>query len=58
MSTKAHKTARPIQVRDFRCAECGTIVPATKTRHKTSKGHIKHMYCHVCKKETEHVQTE
>lgn len=55
---KRSKNPRSIQVRSFRCSECGAVAPATKTRHKTSKGHIKHMYCHVCKKETEHVQTE
>ena len=55
---RCHKEHRPIQVRDFRCAVCGTVAPATKTRHKTSKGHIKHMYCYVCQKVTEHEQTE
>lgn len=58
MPSKAHKSSLPIQVRYFRCSECGSVTPATKTRHKTSKGHVKHMYCHVCKAETEHTQTE
>lgn len=55
---RCHKDAVPIQVRDFRCKECGIVAPATKARHKTSKGHIKHMYCYVCQKETEHEQVE
>ena len=55
---KTKKTALPIQVRYFRCMECGNVSPATKTRHKTSKGHIKDMYCYVCKRETKHEQTE
>lgn len=55
---KKTKNPRSIQLRRFRCKECGTVVPATKTLHKTSIGHIKHMYCYVCKRETEHEQTE
>lgn len=58
MSVRAHKDALPIHLRDFRCKECGTVVPATKVRHKTKKGHIKHMYCFVCQTDTEHEQVE
>ncbi len=52
------KSARPVQLRTFECPECGTRVTATKTKHKTNPGHIKTMYCYVCMKETDHVQTE
>jgi uncharacterized protein YlaI len=52
------KSARPVQLRTFECPECGTRVTATKTKHKTKPGHIKTMYCYVCLKETDHVQTE
>lgn len=58
MAVKSHKDALPIQVRYFKCPVCGTVAPATKTRHKTSKGHIKTMYCYVCKEITNHEQTE
>ena len=52
------KNVRPVQLRTFECPICGTRVPATKTKHKTKPGHVKTMYCYVCMKETEHVQTE
>lgn len=57
-ATVARKSARWIQKRVFECTECGTKVQATKTRHKTSAGHIKTMYCYKCKKTTDHVQIE
>lgn len=52
------KNARPIQMRVFQCPECGAKVSATKTRFKTKAGHVKTMYCYVCKKATDHVQIE
>lgn len=58
MPVKRHKDAQLIQVRYFKCPECETVVPATKTRHRTSVGHIKTMYCYVCQKTTDHEQIE
>lgn len=52
------KSARPVQIRVFLCPECGTKVSATKTKAKTKAGHIKTMYCYVCKKYTDHVQVD
>lgn len=47
----------PPQIRDFRCQVCGQMVQATKKdSRRTSPGHIKHMWCIKCKKETAHVQ--
>ena len=47
---------RHIQRRRFRCSVCGTEVVAPKAAGRTSEGHIKHMWCFVCKERTEHVQ--
>jgi hypothetical protein len=30
----------------------------TKAKRHTNVGHIKHAYCYVCKRETEHEQIE
>ena len=58
MPSIAHKNSVSIQKRLFCCCQCGTLTPATKTRHKTSTGHIKTMYCYVCKERTNHKQLE
>jgi len=42
----------------FACEECGTKVVAPKKNGRTHRGHVKHMYCHVCRKETAHIQIE
>lgn len=47
------------QVRWFRCQVCGETAPAAKGRGpRTSKGHVKHMWCIRCQKVTEHRQEE
>lgn len=43
-------------MRSFVCQECGTVAPATKYRGRTQLGHLKDMYCHVCKDITLHIQ--
>lgn len=47
-----------LQKRDFRCEECGAIAPAIKQRCKTNPGHVKDMWCHICRRETRHVQVD
>lgn len=44
-------------MRYFRCTGCG-IMRAAQKRRKTKIGHIKHMYCPICKGVTEHIQVE
>lgn len=53
MSRKAR--GRP-QVRTFECQECGAVTPATKIHGRTQPGHLKDMYCYVCKEITLHIQ--
>lgn len=46
-----------VQMRRFRCEECGVVVTAPKkVSRKTSAGHVKHMYCYKCQKTTRHIQ--
>ena len=45
-------------LRYFECPNCGIIVTAPKTDGRSHSGHIKTMYCYVCKKETNHVQVD
>lgn len=49
---------RKPQIRTFRCTVCGTRMVATKARGKTGIGHIKHMWCFMCKERTEHIQID
>ena len=58
MPTVVKKNSRPIQMRTFQCPDCGTKLQATKTKFKTKAGHIKTMYCYVCKEMRDCVQTE
>ena len=46
------------QKRLFLCPHCGTVVPAIKHKGRTKPGHLKNMYCYVCRMVTEHVQIE
>jgi hypothetical protein len=45
-------------VRYFRCQECGTLNPATKSKGFTGPGHIKSFWCHKCQKKTDQVQVD
>lgn len=56
MRSRRHPKSINPQKRSFQCPECGTVSPATKWKGITNPGHIKTMYCYVCKKETEHIQ--
>ena len=49
---------RLYQKRLFQCPQCGTVIPALKRKGKTHPGHVKHMYCFVCRTVTEHIQIE
>lgn len=42
-------------IRRFKCSVCGADASAPKLS-KTSNGHIKTMYCHICKQEREFTQ--
>lgn len=44
------------QIRYFKCSSCGTIVTASKYRNRTANGHIKTMYCYICREDKEFVQ--
>ena len=50
------KNPRAVQLRIFTCLSCGTKVPASKRTSKTLPGHIKTMWCHVCKERKDMVQ--
>lgn len=46
-------------IRNFRCPVCNTYRQATKKScHKTSAGHLKFMWCCVCKEERNFEQVE
>ena len=44
--------------RYFRCPVCGAETPAPCTRRKTLPGHIKTMYCYVCRETRDFEQVE
>jgi hypothetical protein len=45
--------------KELKCKCCETKFPIWRKKHKNhSKGHIKHMYCYVCKKDTEHIELD
>lgn len=52
------RTHNPCQVRHFTCLVCGATNPATKTRGRTPRGHIKTMWCWCCQAETDQEQTD
>lgn len=49
---------RGFTVRHFRCPECGASVAAAKGKCRTGQGHIKTMYCYVCKRDRDFVQVD
>lgn len=52
------KNLRSLQLRVFRCPECGTRLVAPKRIYRTSIGHIKTMWCYVCKAMRDFIQVE
>jgi hypothetical protein len=43
--------------KNLKCSDCGYIFPIYRKAHKNHKtGHIKHMYCHICKNVTVHIE--
>lgn len=49
---------RFVTLRRFRCPVCGQEMVASKLHSPTFKGHIKTMYCPMCKEDRDFVQTE
>ena len=45
-------------LRYFKCSWCGAIATAPRTHGKTHAGHIKTMWCYVCKRERDFVQID
>lgn len=59
MAGRLWKSRSPPIIRQFRCPECGEIVPATKrSDRKTPPGHVKTMWCFRCKKQRDFLQVE
>lgn len=58
MSARRNVDMRNVQMRLFRCEVCGAVAPASKRKGKTNPGHLKHMFCVVCGRQTEHIQIE
>lgn len=46
------------RLRYFKCPICGAVNTAPKTEGLTHKGHIKTMYCFMCKRETDQIQID
>ena len=55
---RQHPKAFVPQKRVFQCPVCGTKSPATKAKGRTAPGHIKTMYCFVCRAVTDHIQID
>jgi len=54
MSRYAKNIKRTVQS-NFKCLECGAIIPLTRLRTRAKKdGHIKNIWCYKCKKTTKH----
>jgi hypothetical protein len=48
---------RRVRIKLLICSKCHNVFPiARKKSHNRSTGHIKHLYCPVCEKVTEHVE--
>ena len=45
-------------LRYFKCSWCGAIATAPRTHGKTHAGHVKTMWCYVCKRERDFVQID
>lgn len=44
-------------LKELKCMECGTIFPIQRKKSKNRAiGHIKHLWCWVCKKITAHCE--
>ncbi len=57
MQTYRFGSKQPYIMRQFRCTACGYVMIAAKQRRfATRTGHVKHMYCPVCRETTEHHQ--
>jgi hypothetical protein len=43
--------------RDLYCTECGTRFTIYRRKDRLKEaGHIKHLYCYVCKARTKHIE--
>lgn len=55
---RAHPSGVRPQMRVFRCPVCGQLHTAPKVLGRTHEGHIKTMWCFVCKQVVDQVQVE
>lgn len=52
------KNHRPIVIVNLYCNKCGVKHPIWRIDgRRKSPGHIKHIYCHICKERTAHTDT-
>lgn len=49
---------RQCLLRYFKCPVCGAILTAPRRHGHTHPGHVKTMYCFVCRQERDFVQTD
>jgi len=52
------KRGQPIMLRRFECPICGLKLSACKKDGVTGKGHVKTMWCTVCRSERDFVQID
>lgn len=52
------KCRRHTRIRYFQCPVCHAVLTATKHKGITGTGHIKTMYCYVCKRDRDFVQVD
>lgn len=58
MRLKRHPSGIIPQIRVFECPECGTKTTCTKAKGRTYPGHVKNLYCFVCRKDVQQTQIE
>lgn len=53
------QAATPVMLKRLRCAECQTPrdIPRRQGRDKAA-GHVKHMFCATCKRESAFIEAE
>lgn len=62
MAILSSKSGNLINTSDFTCGECGNLtIPLPRRRHHKGKsckkdGHVKHLWCHHCKKVTAQIE--
>jgi transcription elongation factor Elf1 len=56
MGRRQHVERYRPQIRSFVCTVCGNKATFPKYLGKTKAGHVKTVYCYVCKARTDHIQ--